>query len=1235
MIKLKKVLSLFLALVMVLGMVCTTALADGVQTEPNTIPDETTTGETTTTPDETATGETTTTPSEKTTTSQGTDVTTTENTNVTTDMTTTKVSTTTTAPTAHTEVQSEEPVTPPAEVKKPFKVGEETYATLQDANDAAAQITGATITIADGVDEITLTEESVTLTVSIQITHTVTINGNGCVITRGEDFKTKSDPVPRSWYNPAMIEVHGGATLTLENITLDDDNRPQGTKFTDNSGEAGDHTTFVQDAMIATYSGDGNIVLGNGAELKNFGGMSAVRITGAAATFTMKAGSSIVNGGTSTESKTSGTGAAGAVWLQGGTFTMEAGSEISGVTGRAVYADGSDSAVNIGGTISSITANTNMWQGTNGVAIHLRSGATATVSGTIDKVTGGGITIFTESCDFTLEKDGEIKNCKAGSGYGALIDANHGAGPNATTVINGKITNCEDQTASAFIYYCNAVNGLIIGKDAVISGNTCKNLIYDNSVPDAGRNNAMVIRGTITDNTVSGCILYGGNNGRPVELYGKINGNHLTGKGDVVGFGTNRRVTMYEGSEIKNNDVANGAVVAVNGEGNCFTMNGGEISGNKASQSVFRFTSGSWNQGSTFEINGGTVSGNIAPHVLTISGGGKIPGINSYLLVPEFDNTVYFDKQVHWDSTNKADVEDYCGKLVTVDAGTKLGNANRNQNKYAWPDQSVGSDPRSVAELNKAAKTYGLKDAFATMWAQNADGTPVTVTMDTPAETDLVKFDLSKAVYVLAQAVDDKGKPAENAEVFLIPATVENGVVKFDLPGNENGYAVGLTQLDPDAQKGILELKVDKDEVFQSGIPTELTYTATFTPNETIADGATYTATLNGQSAAFENNTVKGKVTLDSSSFKAGGSYNALAVLTVTVGGQTYKVLSNTVSTKMTGLRDFIVTFDSNSGSAVASQTVKEGATATKPTDPTRSGYTFNGWRIEGATSNYDFNTPVTADITLVAQWTSNGGGGTYTPPTTNIEDENPPLANVDGLNLTDHFSYVAGYPDGTVRPEANITRAEAATIFFRLMTEEYRVANWATTNDFPDVKADEWYNVAISVAAKAGIVKGYPDGTFKPDEPITRAEFATMAARFMTDDVTDDVGDFDDTVGHWAAETIRKAVKAGWVRGKSSTEFDPEANITRAEVVTMVNRMLDRCFVPDAAHMLDTMKTWPDNKDTSAWYYLDIQEAGNGHNYKMEENVETWTELVPTDWAAKEAEWVANNGASAKADEK
>ena len=249
-----------------------------------------------------------------------------------------------------------------------------------------------------------------------------------------------------------------------------------------------------------------------------------------------------------------------------------------------------------------------------------------------------------------------------------------------------------------------------------------------------------------------------------------------------------------------------------------------------------------------------------------------------------------------------------------------------------------------------------------------------------------------------------------------------------------------------------------------------------------------------------------------------------------------------------------------------------------------------------------------------------------YHPPIRPPEDPDKPE-----LNTEDHYAYIVGYEDGSVQPEGDITRAEVATIFFRLLTEESRNEYWSQTNPYSDVSADDWFNNAVSTLTNAGVLDGYEDGTFKPNGNITRAEFATITARFF-EATYDGENLFPDIEGHWAQDYINEAANAGIVNGYEDGTFRPQQYITRAEAVTMVNRTIERH--PDADHLLDDMITWPDNPET-AWYYEQIQEATNSHEYTMntddEQNpYEIWTKLLPNrDWSELEKEWSdANDGA-------
>ena len=317
-----------------------------------------------------------------------------------------------------------------------------------------------------------------------------------------------------------------------------------------------------------------------------------------------------------------------------------------------------------------------------------------------------------------------------------------------------------------------------------------------------------------------------------------------------------------------------------------------------------------------------------------------------------------------------------------------------------------------------------------------------------------------------------------------------------------------------------------------------------------------------------------------------------------------------------------------NLGSANASSTVTLSNTASTTA---MSRTYFSNWMqgrnvlSSGATLNVDFAVVGGSTYEVVAIFgRSSGGGSTGGGSTgggstgggntgggdTTIVDNEVPLAGDTQLNKEDHFAYVSGYEDGTVRPNNNITREEVAAIFYRLLTDESRAIYDTDVNDFSDVTASRWSNRAISTLSNAGIISGYPDGTFRPGQTITRAEFAAIAAQF--DVVTENVENpFSDTTGHWAENLISYAASKGWVSGYTDGTFLPQKAITRAEAMTLINNVLDREV--DEEGLLAEAKQWPDNQKDS-WYYYEVLEATNSHDYtrRSEGNlVENWTAIT------------------------
>ena len=286
--------------------------------------------------------------------------------------------------------------------------------------------------------------------------------------------------------------------------------------------------------------------------------------------------------------------------------------------------------------------------------------------------------------------------------------------------------------------------------------------------------------------------------------------------------------------------------------------------------------------------------------------------------------------------------------------------------------------------------------------------------------------------------------------------------------------------------------------------------------------------------------------------------------------------------------------YESNGGTAYKDERYSSGTKVTLDKTPTRESYTFTGWYADQALTQKITTVTMNSNKTVYAGWEATG-----------VPDK---------LNGDDHYAYVIGYLDGNVRPNANVSRAETATIFFRLLKSDIRDGNLIADNGFSDVSDGQWHNKAISTMAKLGIVKGRRADHFDPDASITRAEFAAICARFNTKPV-ENSGSFSDISGHWAENEIERAAAFGWISGYPDGTFHPDARITRAEAMTMINRVL--CRMPQSeSDLLDSMVTWPDNKP-SDWHYLAVQEATNSHDFNRQGEVgESWTKLTSVpDW--------------------
>lgn len=387
---------------------------------------------------------------------------------------------------------------------------------------------------------------------------------------------------------------------------------------------------------------------------------------------------------------------------------------------------------------------------------------------------------------------------------------------------------------------------------------------------------------------------------------------------------------------------------------------------------------------------------------------------------------------------------------------------------------------------------------------------------------------------------------------------------------------------------------------FVDGEVTDIRATGTITDVGTVTNTIEYAAT---DKFKTDNYTItKNEGTLEVTP--------VTAAVTVTIKGNTKTVYYNG---KEQSVKGYTVSIDNNlykEADFALKNDAKAEAKGTK-VDTYPMGLTKESF--ENTNKNFTNVVFVVKDGYL--EITRSGGHHPRPKPTVEIEDD-----DALGLNTTDHFAYIVGYGNGEVRPQNNITRAEVATIFFRLLTDDVRDENLTKTNRYSDVAATSWYNTAVSTLSSMGIITGYPDGTFRPNAAITRAEFAAIAARFDSNgDKT--TAKFSDIATHWAKDEISIAYNNGWITGYPNGTFGPQRDITRAETMTLVNRVLNR--LPETEEdLLPNMVTWTDNADKNAWYYLAVQEATNSHYYKFKTNskYEKWTELRETrDWTLLE----------------
>ena len=662
------------------------------------------------------------------------------------------------------------------------------YATLAKAVDVAKD--GATIYV---MSDLNMTSCARFYNKSLTIT---SLGDATCTITRGDNFAQQQDNA-RSWYNPAMVEVQTtggvGAGLTLTNIIFDDAGKKEGTVFAQavSDGSVGaasnDNLVYVQDAIIASNATvTTTITLGDGAVLRNFGGMSAVRATGEAK-LVMEPGSVIEDASSITRSKgdAGSVGPAGAVWLQGSDFEMENGAEIKNVNGRAVYADGG--SVSVGGTISGIIGNPAMWQGKDGTAIHLRGSAKATLNGKISDCTEG-VLVFVDKAVFEMATGSFLGNSDAAGiktnedPTWSLVNKDDYGTDRNTITIHGEISGIKNNKTPIQFKF----GTLLIGADSNIHHNS-------------------VFYGTLYIQRDA-----------IVDIYGKINNNDASSRGGGVATAGHGEVVinMYEGAEVKGNTaVKNGGGIMISSN-TSFTMYGGEISGN-VSQTVGGGIY-QYKNNSKVELQGGTIRDNTmnatdvkdsstgTENDITISNQGN-GSSNHYLYISqntELDNqNVYF--QIN--STTVTPAEN------SLDI--KLGNASK----------------ESVTALSGKADANGWNAPLATFWAQRDGAAELTV--------GGLTFNKALPVYALVQETGADGKPVSGAEVRVYSTKITDDGIRLTLPnGYTNGCAVALAQ--PTKYFGKVVITTTKPELKEtadlSGGAYEVPYTATYTMSDSL-----------------------------------------------------------------------------------------------------------------------------------------------------------------------------------------------------------------------------------------------------------------------------------------------------------------------------------------------------------------------------------------------------------------
>ena len=971
----------------------------------------------------------------------------------------------------------------------------------------------------------------------------ITIDGKGHSITRGVSFTAEVDG-GRGGYNPAMIEVANNSTLTLTNITLDDAYSTEGTEFLEQkTGEnKGDNSQKVQDAIIAAYSGGGTIILDDGSTLKNFGGMSAIRVGGqynsdptppVTSQVIMKSGSQITDDLDSSDR----TGGVAAIWSQGGNIVMEAGASIKDIDGRAIYLeDGGNATVN--GSIQNITANSVMTSdpakgstpgegalgGFGGIAVAALGNSHFTLesAGSISDIktdpndeNGGDVAIWLAPGSFVMEENSRMENIETIG----LVDNNGG-----TIDIGGTITNCNSK--NVLFRLRGTQNTFKLQESGIITNcsTTDAGIVYLNMGKPT-----IQIDGEISDIAAGEIIFISGNGLRP---------------GGTCTLSKTGIITEVSGDAILAGDPSEVTIL-------------GEIS--HCAGYAIRYTPVTT-----------TYDGVTGSSLLKIESGARITdnhaGGTQILVTSRKDNK---KEKPYSADTAKKHILISNDDVILSNRGIELDNGFTITLSENYDDVKLGNlSTDNDTTLNGESSKRGWQNALATFWVESETAQELTLSGLSSAGENL-------PIYALVMPTGDDGVilTESSATVYAVTGNGDD-TYTLNLPATyETGWAVALVQ--PSEDYGTLTLTPNPETLQEGATSYSIQYTATFEPSESFKnelkqliqndDERTYTLTFTLDSRLTgKDETLTKTVTLDE--LEAG--FN-VSIPTTTVDG-TVLSAGDLLVTSVTLEGSLPLEDDGKTVTLVDTATVTVTPKPEEPDEP-------------------DDPTPPP-----------------YIPPIDPDEPADPDDTGVsDLLNTEDHIQYLFGYPDGTFGPENNMTRAEVAQMFYNLLLDQ----DVEITKTFDDVPANAWYAKAVNTLASLDIISGVGDNKFEPERSITRAEFTAMAMKFAVggeegENIFSDVDEDD-----WFYEAVVNSIQYGWIHGYGDGTFRPNNPITRAEVTAIVNNMLGRAadedFVDEHAEELT-----PFSDIEKHWAYYHIVEATNDHDYTKPSSGENWTKL-------------------------